>query len=157
MEHQRLRDVSKFTWVKLNIHLHVKLQQFNEAAVRWSHIAEKPLTCDQCSLTFSSKSQFALHIRSHATIASFECQVCGRAFVKDSYLIRHYNRVHREGVSAGYETACDLRGRSTLQTPHNATTQDTQHSTLPLRERMGNCLTSISKFMDNSVMDLFAL
>nr|CAD7406128.1 unnamed protein product [Timema poppensis] len=128
-----------------------------EANAEWSHIAEKPLTCDQCSLTFSSKSQFALHIRSHATIASFECQVCGRAFVKDSYLIRHYNRVHREGVSAGYETACDLRGRSTLQTPHNATTQDTQHSTLPLRERMGNCLTSISKFMDNSVMDLFAL
>ncbi|KAK7870530.1 hypothetical protein R5R35_002929 [Gryllus longicercus] len=65
-------------------------------AHRWSHIADKPLACERCGLTFTAKSQFALHVRTHAAAAGFECRVCGRAFVRDSYLIRHHNRVHRD-------------------------------------------------------------
>ncbi|XP_043480022.1 zinc finger protein OZF-like isoform X1 [Leptopilina heterotoma] len=65
-------------------------------AHRWSHVAEKPLVCERCSLTFTSKSQFAIHIRTHTANTTFECNICGRTFVRDSYLIRHQNRVHRE-------------------------------------------------------------
>ncbi|EGI68111.1 Zinc finger protein 248 [Acromyrmex echinatior] len=65
-------------------------------AHRWSHVAEKPLVCDRCSLTFTSKSQFAIHIRTHTASTTYECNLCGRTFVRDSYLIRHQNRVHRD-------------------------------------------------------------
>lgn len=65
-------------------------------AHRWSHVAEKPLVCDRCSLTFTSKSQFAIHIRTHTASTTYECNICGRTFVRDSYLIRHQNRVHRD-------------------------------------------------------------
>ncbi|XP_034950933.1 zinc finger protein 350-like isoform X1 [Chelonus insularis] len=65
-------------------------------AHRWSHVAEKPLVCDRCSLTFTSKSQFAIHIRTHTANTTYECNICGRTFVRDSYLIRHQNRVHRD-------------------------------------------------------------
>ncbi|KAF9416795.1 hypothetical protein HW555_005925 [Spodoptera exigua] len=68
-------------------------------AHRWSHVADKPLNCDRCSMSFTSKSQFALHIRTHSTGSCYECSVCGRSFVRDSYLIRHHNRVHRENHS----------------------------------------------------------
>lgn len=48
-------------------------------------------------MTFTSKSQFAVHIRTHSTGGqNYECNVCGRTFIRDSYLIRHHNRVHRE-------------------------------------------------------------
>lgn len=62
----------------------------------WSHVSEKPLNCDRCSMTFTSKSQFAIHIRTHSAGQNFECRLCGRTFIRDSYLIRHNNRVHRE-------------------------------------------------------------
>lgn len=65
-------------------------------AHRWSHVAEKPLVCDRCSMTFTSKSQFAIHIRTHTANSTYECNICGRTFVRDSYLIRHQNRVHRD-------------------------------------------------------------
>lgn len=65
-------------------------------AHRWSHVSEKPLNCDRCSMTFTSKSQFAIHIRTHSAGQNFECRLCGRTFIRDSYLIRHNNRVHRE-------------------------------------------------------------
>ncbi|XP_031779363.1 zinc finger protein 420 isoform X2 [Nasonia vitripennis] len=65
-------------------------------AHRWSHVAEKPLVCERCSLTFTSKSQFAIHIRTHTASTTYECNICGRTFVRDSYLIRHQNRVHRD-------------------------------------------------------------
>lgn len=63
-------------------------------AHRWTHVSEKPLSCSYCSLNFTSKHQFAIHIRSHSTGQQFECSSCGRTFAKDSYLIRHQNRVH---------------------------------------------------------------
>lgn len=63
---------------------------------RWSHVSEKPLSCDRCSMTFTSKSQFAVHIRTHSMGQNYECNVCGRTFIRDSYLIRHHNRVHRD-------------------------------------------------------------
>lgn len=47
-------------------------------------------------MTFTSKSQFAIHIRTHSAGQNFECNICGRTFIRDSYLIRHHNRVHRE-------------------------------------------------------------
>lgn len=47
-------------------------------------------------MTFTSKSQFAVHIRTHSTGQNYECNVCGRTFIRDSYLIRHHNRVHRD-------------------------------------------------------------
>lgn len=59
-------------------------------------MSEKPLSCDRCSMTFTSKAQFALHIRTHSAGQTYECNLCGRTFIRDSYLIRHHNRVHRE-------------------------------------------------------------
>ncbi|KAL7307673.1 zinc finger and SCAN domain-containing protein 2-like [Trichogramma pretiosum] len=74
-------------------------------AHRWSHVAEKPLVCERCSLTFTSKSQFAVHIRTHTASTTYECNICGRTFVRDSYLIRHQNRVHRGGANSGAGSA----------------------------------------------------
>lgn len=47
-------------------------------------------------MTFTSKSQFAVHIRTHSAGQNYECNLCGRTFIRDSYLIRHHNRVHRD-------------------------------------------------------------
>lgn len=77
-------------------------------AHRWSHVAEKPLNCERCSLTFSSKNQFAIHIKTHSSSANYECHICRRTFVRDSYLIRHLNRVHRE-ANSNYPSGCGLR------------------------------------------------
>lgn len=55
---------------------------------RWSHVSEKPLSCDRCTMTFTSKAQFAVHIRTHSAGQNYECSVCGRTFIRDSYLIR---------------------------------------------------------------------
>uniref|UniRef100_A0A1Q3G4F3 C2H2-type domain-containing protein n=1 Tax=Culex tarsalis TaxID=7177 RepID=A0A1Q3G4F3_CULTA len=75
-------------------------------AHRWSHVSEKPLNCDRCSMTFTSKSQFAIHIRTHSAGQNFECRLCGRSFIRDSYLIRHNNRVHRENrINTSHVTA----------------------------------------------------
>lgn len=61
---------------------------------RWSHVGDKPFGCTSCHLTFTSKSQFAVHLRTHHTVgANHVCNVCGRSFVRDSYLIRHQNKV----------------------------------------------------------------
>lgn len=49
-------------------------------------------------MTFTSKSQFAVHIRTHSAGQNYECNLCGRTFIRDSYLIRHHNRVHRDRV-----------------------------------------------------------
>lgn len=50
-------------------------------------------------MTFTSKSQFAIHIRIHSSAGqNYECNLCGRTFIRDSYLIRHHNRVHRDRV-----------------------------------------------------------
>lgn len=64
-------------------------------AHRWSHVSEKPLECQRCGLSFTSKNLFAIHIRTHFE-QNHECHICGRTFMKDSYLIRHQNRVHRD-------------------------------------------------------------
>ncbi|XP_047108348.1 gastrula zinc finger protein XlCGF7.1-like [Schistocerca piceifrons] len=63
-------------------------------AHKWSHVVDMPLVCGKCNVTFTSKQDYALHERLHATGLNFECHVCGRTFAKDSYLIRHVNRVH---------------------------------------------------------------
>lgn len=48
-------------------------------------------------MSFNSKSQFAIHIRTHSTAGqNFQCNICGRTFIRESYLIRHHNRVHRD-------------------------------------------------------------
>ncbi|KAK5640770.1 hypothetical protein RI129_009317 [Pyrocoelia pectoralis] len=64
-------------------------------AHRWTHLSEKPLSCSYCSLHFTSKHQFLIHSKTHTTRQMFNCTICGRSFAKDSYLIRHQNRVHR--------------------------------------------------------------
>lgn len=75
-------------------------------AHRWSHVSEKPLNCDRCSMTFTSKSQFAIHIRTHSAGQNFQCHICHRSFIRDSYLIRHNNRVHRDNrINTSHVTA----------------------------------------------------
>lgn len=62
---------------------------------RWSHIAsDKPLKCEDCELSFTSKSQYMMHVRVHSHEKNYECPICGRLFVKHSYLIRHNSRAH---------------------------------------------------------------
>ncbi|CAG5095451.1 Similar to ZKSCAN4: Zinc finger protein with KRAB and SCAN domains 4 (Homo sapiens) [Cotesia congregata] len=63
----------------------------------------KPQPCKVCGKVLSSASsyyvhmnQFAIHIRTHTASTTYECNICGRTFVRDSYLIRHQNRVHRD-------------------------------------------------------------
>ena len=34
--------------------------------------------------------------RTHSAGQNFECKICKRTFIRESYLIRHHNRVHRE-------------------------------------------------------------
>lgn len=62
---------------------------------RWSHMAsDKPLKCEDCELSFTSKSQYMMHIRVHSHAKNYECAICGRLFVKQSYLIRHNSKAH---------------------------------------------------------------
>lgn len=56
-------------------------------------------------MTFTSKSQFAIHIRTHSAGQNYECNLCGRTFIRDSYLIRHHNRVHRDRVQTSNITS----------------------------------------------------
>lgn len=56
-------------------------------------------------MTFTSKTQFAVHIRTHSTGQNYECNMCGRTFIRDSYLIRHHNRVHRINRPGGNSEA----------------------------------------------------
>lgn len=81
---------------------------------RLSHVGDRPLTCERCSVVFTSKTHYTEHMRTHAARHMFGCRVCGRTFAKDSYLIRHHNRVHRENISspvlADFNLAgCDMR------------------------------------------------
>lgn len=83
-------------------------------AHRWSHVSEKPLECQHCGLTFTSKNSYAIHSRTH-TDQNHECNLCGRTFMKDSYLIRHQNRVHRDS-SVPYSDSI-IEPRSPEQSP----------------------------------------
>lgn len=109
-------------------------------AHRWSHVSEKPLNCDRCSMTFTSKSQFAIHIRTHSAGQNFECRLCGRTFIRDSYLIRHNNRVHRENrintnsVSATINSVAigEIPSQHIGSNANNATQDAGEHSTGPI-------------------------
>ena len=82
------------------------------AAHRWSHVAEKPPSCDHCSMTFTNRAQYAIHMRTHATSPAYDCHLCGRSFARDSYLIRHHNRVHRDmfpPIPDYDQVGCDMR------------------------------------------------
>lgn len=39
---------------------------------------------------------YILSNRTHSAGQNFECKICKRTFIRESYLIRHHNRVHRE-------------------------------------------------------------
>lgn len=97
----RLIGTSKF-----NEYINFIALKYYSCHSSWSHVSEKPLNCDRCSMTFTSKSQFAIHIRTHTAGPSFECRLCGRSFIRDSYLIRHNNRVHRDNrINTSHVTA----------------------------------------------------
>lgn len=83
-------------------------------------MSEKPLNCERCSLTFTSKSQFAVHIRTHSAGQNFHCNLCGRTFIRDSYLIRHHNRVHRDRTQPS---------SSSIQSTINAVVAAASHTT----------------------------
>lgn len=75
---------------------------------RWSHVSEKPLSCDRCSMTFTSKAQFAVHIRTHSAGQNYECNVCGRTFIRDSYLIRWDSDVIESWAQSELRGACTI-------------------------------------------------
>ncbi|KAL1122384.1 hypothetical protein AAG570_003789 [Ranatra chinensis] len=66
---------------------------------RWCHMSEKPLACEQCGMTFTSKGFYQAHVRAHHETNAFPCHLCGRSFMRDSYLIRHNNKVHRGHIT----------------------------------------------------------
>lgn len=81
--------VTAHRWVLFSKFYFSLIHLFNlKICIRWSHVSEKPLNCDRCTMTFTSKAQFAVHIRTHSSGQNYECNICGRAFIRDSYLIR---------------------------------------------------------------------
>lgn len=79
-------------------------------AHRWCHVADRPLTCARCGEGFTSKAQFSAHMLTH-TKKSHQCPMCGKKFVRDSFLIRHQNRAHaqsRTTAAIGNEDAGDV-------------------------------------------------
>ncbi|XP_068914467.1 zinc finger protein 25-like isoform X1 [Tenebrio molitor] len=65
-------------------------------AHRWSHVSDG-LSCPECHAVFTTKSQFVQHVKGHNSRRGYECALCQRRFVRDSYLIRHQNKVHKNG------------------------------------------------------------
>jgi KRAB domain-containing zinc finger protein len=63
-------------------------------AHRWSHVSDG-LSCPECHAVFTTKSQFVQHVKGHNSRRGYECALCQRRFVRDSYLIRHQNKVHK--------------------------------------------------------------
>ncbi|KAJ8978995.1 hypothetical protein NQ317_015711 [Molorchus minor] len=64
-------------------------------AHQWSHAASGGILCNICQVSFTNKSQYLQHMNTH-TVRNFECADCKKAFVKEAYLIRHKNRMHRD-------------------------------------------------------------
>uniref|UniRef100_A0A1B0GLC4 C2H2-type domain-containing protein n=1 Tax=Lutzomyia longipalpis TaxID=7200 RepID=A0A1B0GLC4_LUTLO len=110
-----------FSWAPLGGAVQLKPYECQQCPAKFSrkpyldihyrtHTGERPFECEVCLKRFSQKSslnihktihtghksQFAIHIRTHSAGQNYECNICGRTFIRDSYLIRHHNRVHRE-------------------------------------------------------------
>ncbi|KAJ8910809.1 hypothetical protein NQ315_014517 [Exocentrus adspersus] len=68
-------------------------------AHQWSHAAAGGLLCNICHMSFNNKGQFMQHMRAHNN-KLFTCKDCQKCFSKESYLIRHRNRLHKT-VEAG--------------------------------------------------------
>lgn len=71
-------------------------------AVRWrSPVRVSSLfTFESTVLLVSLLSIESINVSSFYTHTgqNYECNLCGRTFIRDSYLIRHHNRVHRDRV-----------------------------------------------------------
>ncbi|KAJ8930246.1 hypothetical protein NQ314_016974 [Rhamnusium bicolor] len=88
-------------YVHLKQHSDNKPYRFKSYLVahQWSHAAIGGILCNLCQMSFTNKSQFLQHMRSHSD-KGFKCKDCQKSFAKESYLIRHKNRVHKNDVIA---------------------------------------------------------
>lgn len=64
-------------------------------AHQWTHISDSGVTCNECEISFTNKHLYLQHMLTHNK-KEFECETCNKAFAKESYLIRHMNRIHNK-------------------------------------------------------------
>jgi KRAB domain-containing zinc finger protein len=62
-----------------------------------THTGDRPFTCAECAATFTSKSDYRVHMRrTHMKIKPFKCEHCGDLFSTGVELHKHMD-VHRDG------------------------------------------------------------
>ncbi|XP_050441069.1 zinc finger protein 567-like isoform X4 [Adelges cooleyi] len=88
---KRFRHVSK-----LNVH------------VRFVHKKEKNIKCPECGKMYCTGEQLRNHMRRHAGIREFVCQVCNKGFLTRKTMVEHATTVH--GNARKYE--CSICNRA---------------------------------------------
>ncbi|XP_016656480.1 zinc finger protein 525-like [Acyrthosiphon pisum] len=74
------------------------------------HISDKPIKCNICDRTFSSRFYLISHTMTHAGEKPFICGICGQAFPQSRSLKRH-SRIH----TGDKPFKCDICGHAFFQ------------------------------------------
>lgn len=90
---------------------------------------EKILNCKQCSITFTSKDQYFMHLQTHKDKITYNCNICNRAFARESNLTRHQKNQTcktKGGSRLGQPSSGSVRvGESPVREVRYGTTSDT--------------------------------
>ncbi|XP_050302212.1 zinc finger protein 260-like isoform X2 [Anthonomus grandis grandis] len=81
-------------------------------AHKWTHISDSGISCSECDVSFTSKNAYLQHMDTHNK-REFFCRECDKGFMKESYLIRHVNRIHNKNSLFVNNGNCFVNGTKT--------------------------------------------